>query len=252
MKEKMNQKQKEKETEYNDFKNGNDNKRASKIKNKIKLKKKNEDLTDYSNNDNINKYLGSIVIHETDESNSNTIINNNNNNNNKDIENNDISAFEKMDNRITYDPNHKKYLNRIVDNVTFGVNVGEYLGLLGPNGAGKTTSISMITGLMSRTHGKIIYGEKDLNETEIGNLSLGYCAQHNSLWKLLTVKETIQFYLRIAGYRNKDVNNYTKALINACGIENHTNKKIGEISGGTKRKVSLIIAICSSPSYIIS
>ncbi|ORX75937.1 P-loop containing nucleoside triphosphate hydrolase protein [Anaeromyces robustus] len=150
-----------------------------------------------------------------------------------------------------YDSKHKKYINHIIDDVTFGVNVGECLGLLGPNGAGKTTSISMITGLMSHTHGKIVYGDNDLNKTEIGKISLGYCPQHNSLWKLLTVKETIQFYLKIAGYPHKDVPRYTKALINACGIENHTNKKISEISGGTKRKVSLIIAICSSPKYLI-
>jgi len=161
------------------------------------------------------------------------------------------TAFEKMDDRIVYDKKSKKYINRIVDDVTFGVNVGECLGLLGPNGAGKTTSISMITGLLSHTHGKIVYGTKDLIEADLSNLSLGYCAQHDSLWKLLTVKETIQFYLNICGYPKKDIPYYTKALIEACGIEGHTHKKVCEISGGTKRKLSLIIAICSSPSYLI-
>jgi len=161
------------------------------------------------------------------------------------------SAFQKMDNRIIYNSKTKKYINRIVDDVTFGVNVGECLGLLGPNGAGKTTSISMITGLLSHTHGKVLYGNLDLNETEMADLSLGYCSQHDSLWKLLTVKETIYFYLNICGYPKKDIPQYTKALIEACGIENHANKKVSEISGGTKRKLSLIVAICSSPSYLI-
>jgi ABC-type multidrug transport system ATPase subunit len=122
---------------------------------------------------------------------------------------------------------------------------------LGPNGAGKTTSISMITGTLSHTHGQIVYGDKDLNTTEMADLSLGYCSQYDALWKLLTVKETIQFYLNICGYPKSDIPQYTKALIDACGIENHTNKKVSEISGGTKRKLSLIVAICSSPSYLI-
>jgi len=161
------------------------------------------------------------------------------------------NAFEIMDNRMTYDPKKKKYINRIVDDVTFGVNMSECLGLLGPNGAGKTTSISMITGLLSYTHGKVKYGKKDLNDTKISDLSLGYCSQHNSLWSLLTVKETIEFYLNICGYPRKNIGRYTKALIEACGIENHTHKKVSDISGGTKRKLSLIIAICSSPSYLI-
>jgi len=163
----------------------------------------------------------------------------------------DESAFEKMDNRMVYDEKKKKYINRIVDDVTFGVNMSECLGLLGPNGAGKTTSISMITGLLSHTHGVVKYGQKDLNETDMADLFLGYCSQHNSLWKLLTVQETVEFYLSICGYPSKDIPRYTKALLEACGIEIHKNKKVSEISGGTKRKLSLIVAICSSPSYLI-
>jgi len=174
-------------------------------------------------------------------------------NNNGDYNNNNgkKSAFQKMDNRIIYDKKKNKHINRIVDDVTFGVDVGECLGLLGPNGAGKTTSISMITGLMSHTHGTVVYGNKDLSTTDMADLSLGYTAQYDSLWKLLTVKETIQFYLNICGYPRKDIPRYTKALIEACGIELHTNKKVSEISGGTKRKLSLIVSICSSPNYLI-
>jgi len=166
-------------------------------------------------------------------------------------ENNNKTAFQRMDDRTIFSEEKKLYINRIVNDVTFGVNVGECLGLLGPNGAGKTTSISMITGTLSHTHGQIVYGDKDLNTTEMADLSLGYCSQYDALWKLLTVKETIQFYLNICGYPKSDIPQYTKALIDACGIENHTNKKVSEISGGTKRKLSLIVAICSSPSYLI-
>jgi ABC-type multidrug transport system ATPase subunit len=174
-------------------------------------------------------------------------------NNNGDYNNNNgkKSAFQKMDNRIIYDKKKNKHINRIVDDVTFGVDVGECLGLLGPNGAGKTTSISMITGLLSHTHGTVVYGDKDISQTDMPDLSLGYCSQHDSLWKLLTVKETIQFYLNICGYPRKDIPRYTKALAEACGIEIHLNKKVSEISGGTKRKLSLIVAICSSPNYLI-
>ncbi|OUM69508.1 hypothetical protein PIROE2DRAFT_38181 [Piromyces sp. E2] len=156
-----------------------------------------------------------------------------------------------MDDRITFDPHKNLYINRIVDDVTFGVNEGECLGLLGPNGAGKTTSISMITGLLSHTHGNIVYGTHSLNCTEMADLSLGYCAQHDALWSLLTVKETLHFYLNICGYPKNEIPKYAKAMIEACGIESHTNKRVNEISGGTKRKLSLLIAICSSPSYLI-
>ncbi|OUM69510.1 hypothetical protein PIROE2DRAFT_19657 [Piromyces sp. E2] len=161
------------------------------------------------------------------------------------------SEFEKMDNRIIYDEKKKRYINRVIDDITYGVNEGECLGLLGPNGAGKTTAISMITGQLSHTHSTIKYGDKDLNETDLSELSLGYCSQSDALWSSLTVKDTIKFYLNICGYPKKDIPQYTKSLIEVCGIESHTNKRVSEISGGTKRKLSLIIAICSSPKYLI-
>jgi ABC-type multidrug transport system ATPase subunit len=238
---------------YNEWKrvqfslNGN----KSQINNNIALKV-------YQLNKDFKMKLSEMVKRRKEEMKKNEISdesNSNSNSNNKDRKNKKANikktAFEKMDNRITFDKKHNVYINRIVDDVTFGVNNGECLGLLGPNGAGKTTSINMITGLMSHTHGAVVYGNKDLNVTDTADLSLGYCSQHDSLWKLLTVKETINFYLNICGYPSKDIPRYTKALIEACGIENHTNKKVSEISGGTKRKLSLIIAICSSPSYLI-
>jgi len=163
----------------------------------------------------------------------------------------DRSTFEKMDHRIVYDETKKCYIDRVIDNITYGVNEGECLGLLGPNGAGKTTSISMITGLLSHTHGKVVYGDKDLDSTDLSDLSLGYCCQSDALWSSLTVKETIDFYLNICGYPKKNIPEYTRALIEVCGIEQHTNKRVCEISGGTKRKLSLIIAICSYPKYLI-
>ena len=163
------------------------------------------------------------------------------------------SLFQKMDNRITYDEKKKKYIQRIVNNVTFGINNGECIGLLGPNGAGKTTIISIITGLLSYTHGTIKYDQNDLNENinNLHSLSIGYCAQYDSLWDLLTVKETIEFYLNICGYPAKKIQKIAQKLMKSCDIEMHSNKKICEISGGTKRKLSLIISICSSPNYLI-
>ena len=151
---------------------------------------------------------------------------------------NDISASEdnlEVDDRIYIDPKNQKKYKRVIDDLTFGVNNGECLGLLGPNGAGKTTTISMITGLLPITRGLVRYGEKDLIDTNIAELSMGYCSQHNSLWKLLTVKETIEFYLNICGYPRKDIPQYTRALMEACGIEIHKNKKVSDISGGTQR-----------------
>ena len=166
------------------------------------------------------------------------------------IEDENEDENERIYNEFTEDHSKNKHI-RPVNDVTLGVDVGQCLGLLGPNGAGKTTVLSMIAGFLSRSHGDIIYGDKNLNDVNLSELSVGYLPQNNPLWELLTVKETIQFYLNICGYPSKNISQYTKTLIEACGIENQTNKKVCETNEGDKRKLSLIIAICSSPSYLI-
>jgi len=155
------------------------------------------------------------------------------------------------DNRIIYDKNNKKFINRVIDDISFGVNDGECLGLLGPNGSGKTTIISMITGIRSHTHGQVFFREKDLNKSNLVDLSLGYCSQNDALWESLTIRETIEFYLNICGHPKENIPRYTRALVEICGIEKHIKKKVSELSGGTRRKLSLIISICSSPRYLI-
>ena len=97
----------------------------------------------------------------------------------------------------------------------------------------------------------VYYGDKELKHTDFNELLMGYCSQQISLWKYLTVKETVQFYLNFSGYQATNINKYTKYLLETYGIEKYANKKIGSISGGTKRKLSFIIAICSSPDYVI-
>jgi len=52
-------------------------------------------------------------------------------------------------------------------------------------------------------HGRIVYGNKNLNKTELVNLSLGYSSQINALWKELTVRETIEFILIFVDIQRK-------------------------------------------------
>jgi len=161
---------------------------------KMKWKKFKESLQKKKNSSN--NYENII---DDDDDNDDTNSNNNNNNNNTSGK----TIFEKMDDRVYYDEKSKRYKSRIVDDVTFGVNAGDCLGLLGPNGAGKTTFISMITGLLDHTHGQIYYGNTEYQDANLANSSIGYCPQEDALWELLTVKETIEFYLSIGGYPKK-------------------------------------------------
>jgi len=147
--------------------------------------------------------------------------------------------------------NKKKLVQTAVLDINFTVRVRECFGLLGPNGAGKTTTLNMITSSISPTTGKVCFYGKEIHTTALGELSIGYCPQVNILWKQLTLREHIELFLRIRGYNKAEASEYATKFINACGLEDHQNKSTITLSGGTKRKLSLLIAICGYPKQIL-
>jgi len=147
--------------------------------------------------------------------------------------------------------NEKVLVKTAVVDVNFAVRVRECFGLLGPNGAGKTTTLNAITSSISPTTGKICFYGKEIQNTALSEISMGYCPQINILWKELTLREHLELFLRIRGYNSIDAAEYATQYINACGLEDHQNKPAEKLSGGTKRKLSLLIAICGYPKQIL-
>ena len=89
---------------------------------------------------------------------------------------------------------------KVVDGVTFQVDVGEVVGLLGPNGAGKTTSFRMTTGQVTPNGGKVIFAGKDVTHLPMfgrARLGMGYLAQETSVFRKLTVEQNVMAILEI-------------------------------------------------------
>lgn len=147
--------------------------------------------------------------------------------------------------------NKKKFVKTAVEDVSFGINDQECFGLLGPNGAGKSTLLNIVTATIPQTTGDVYFNGVKTHETDLTNISLGYCPQNDTLWKELSLREHIEMFLRIRGYSSEDSTMYAKQYIKSCGLEEHQNKRSSKLSGGTKRKLSLLIAICGSPKQVM-
>ena len=83
---------------------------------------------------------------------------------------------------------------RAIDNVSFKVNKGEFVGLIGPNGCGKTTTFNCISGLLDATKGEVeIFGEEatKLRPDQIQKLGLTRTFQHTLLWREMTAIENL-------------------------------------------------------------
>jgi len=165
--------------------------------------------------------------------------------------------MSKNSNDYTYGDIHKsvvtprKFVKTAVVDVNFGVRMHECFGLLGPNGAGKSTTLNTVSATIPQTMGSVCYNGIETHQAKLGDISMGYCPQNDILWKELTLREHIEFFLSIRGYNSENAKVYATEYINAAGLEEHQNKRVDNLSGGTKRKLSILIAICGYPERIL-
>lgn len=124
--------------------------------------------------------------------------------------------------------------------------------LLGHNGAGKTTTISMITGFLMPTRGTIRVNNLDTS-THMSEVrkTLGVCPQHNILFDTLTVQEHIIFYGRLKGLRPSQISAEIDKYLQILQLEDKRHEQSQNLSGGMKRKLSLVVALCGGSKVVL-
>ncbi|RDL30175.1 uncharacterized protein BP5553_10453 [Venustampulla echinocandica] len=136
-----------------------------------------------------------------------------------------------------------------VENVSFDIGSNETLALLGGNGAGKTTCINMIRGELTPNFGTIhLEGVSVLKEPYKARLRMGVCPQDDAIDNL-TVRQTLHFYAKVKGLKNA-ADNVDKVL-EALNISTFQDKSVKDLSGGTRRKLSVAIALLGNPRVLL-
>ena len=138
-----------------------------------------------------------------------------------------------------------------VRNLTFSVHDDECFGLLGPNGAGKTTTISMLTGLYPPSAGNAYVCGHDI-KTQMTKIyeAMGVCPQFDILWPLLTVKETLRFYCKLKGVKPSEWRETSETATQSVDLGHAAHRRVGRLSGGMKRRVSLAISLIGEPAVV--
>ncbi|EFA77686.1 ABC transporter A family protein [Heterostelium album PN500] len=145
----------------------------------------------------------------------------------------------------------KRKIKYAVDGVWFGVDNGECFGLLGHNGAGKTTLLNIMTGILNPDSGDgTINGYSILHDKENAFESVGSCPQFDILFDNLTVEEHLKFYCWIKCLPSGQVKPQIEYFIDKFEIEQHREKKSKELSGGTKRKLSVACSLIGAPRVV--
>jgi zinc transport system ATP-binding protein len=147
--------------------------------------------------------------------------------------------------------NLKKDSDIILDNVSFKIKKGDFLGIIGPNGAGKTTLFKCMLGLNKNFSGTIRIFNKDIKkEYKKIYKKIGYIPQSNNFDPQFpaTVKEIIELGMIEKNKLSKDT---LKEIVEFTGIAEYLDKRIGNLSGGQQQRVMITKALINEPELLI-
>lgn len=139
----------------------------------------------------------------------------------------------------------------VVKGVSFELRRGECYGLLGPNGAGKTTTLRLCLGLTAPDSGSItLVGHQVPDDARRARLRIGVVPQIDSLDPDFTVEENLLVYGRYFGMRQSEIAERIDWLLEFANLGAKRRARIGELSGGMKRRLTLTRALVNDPDLI--
>lgn len=139
-----------------------------------------------------------------------------------------------------------------VDGLSFDVKDGEVFSFLGPNGAGKTTTIRTITTIQRPTSGKVFI---DGHDTSVDYLEarklIGIAQQHIALDKDLTIRQNIKQHALLHKIPKSEMESRIEYAADLLGLQEYMDRKVESLSGGWKRKASIVCAIVHRPRLLL-
>lgn len=152
----------------------------------------------------------------------------------------------------------KTNITKAIDNISFDVDKGEFLGIMGPSGSGKTTLLNCISTIDTVSCGHIFISGKDITTLKSKSLEnfrreeLGFIFQDFNLLDTLTSYENIALALTISGVKPNEIHKRVIDASKKLEINSILNKFPYEISGGQKQRVAAARAIVTNPSLILA
>ena len=149
-------------------------------------------------------------------------------------------------------------LTKAINNISFDVYEGEFVGIMGASGSGKTTLLNCIATIDKVTSGHIFISGTDVTELKGEGLNkfrredLGFIFQDFNLLDTLTAYENIALALTIQEKKPKEIENKIQEVAKTLNIEKILNKFPYQMSGGEKQRVAAARAIITNPKLILA
>lgn len=139
-----------------------------------------------------------------------------------------------------------------VDDVSFTARPGEVTGYLGPNGSGKSTTMKMITGLIERSAGEILFDGRRIEDDLIGyKRRMGYVPEEPYLYTHLSGVEYLTMVAELRGLRAKRSAAQIEELLTLLSLHDDRHASIGGYSKGMRQKVLIAGALLHDPELVL-
>lgn len=145
-----------------------------------------------------------------------------------------------------------------LSNVSFDVKRGEFMSIIGPSGSGKSTLLSMIGLLDKPTGGSVFIDDvevtkaKESDAPRLRREKIGFVFQHFNLIPTLTALENVDIAMRFARVPKNKRRNIAIGLLAQMGMNERTNHKPSELSGGEQQRVAIARALANHPAIILA
>ena len=144
---------------------------------------------------------------------------------------------------------------KILNDLCFEIEEGQFAVLIGPSGCGKTTTLKMINRLIQPDTGKIYLNEEDITSKDKVELRrhIGYVIQQIGLFPNMTVAQNICVVPKLLKWPKDQCEQTVRQLLDMVGMpyEQYANKYPSEMSGGQQQRIGILRALAASPPIVL-
>ena len=144
-----------------------------------------------------------------------------------------------------------------LEDVTFEIAPGEFLSLAGRSGAGKSTIIKLLIGEEKPTHGRVFFGQYEVNKLRSKDLPafrrhIGVVFQDFRLLPTKTAAENVAFALEVSGHPDEEIRDLVPQVLDLVGLSDKMYNFPYQLSGGEQQRVAIARAMVHKPEVIIA
>ena len=154
--------------------------------------------------------------------------------------------------RVVYEHVYKRWGDvEAVSDLNIDVEDKEFLVFVGPSGCGKSTSLRMLAGLEEVTEGRIIIGDRVVNNVAPKDRDIAMVFQSYALYPHMTVYDNMAFGLRLRKVPKQEIDSKVREAAKSLGIENLLDRRPRQLSGGQRQRVAVGRAIVRDPAVFL-